>query len=58
MERFTNDQLAAAAIASKIAEIVVLQQWMTRDEAKRADQEIKVLRQRQLDIETAIEMAD
>lgn len=58
MTNFTTDQIAAAAIAAEIAKLVVLQQWMTRDEAKRTDDEIAELRQRQLVIETRIEMAD
>ena len=58
MTNFTNDQMAAALIAAESAKLVVLQQWMTREEAKAADQEIATLRQRQLDIETRIEMAD
>lgn len=55
MTQFTPDQLAAAALAAEIAKIVVLQQWMTRDEAAKAEKEIKALRQAQLDIEIKIE---
>lgn len=54
--KFTTEQLAAAFIAAEIAKIIVLQQWMTREEAADAEAEIRVLRKRQLDIETDIEM--
>ena len=58
MTNFTNEQLAAAALAAEIARLVVLRQWMPRNEAEATEQQIVALRQRQLDIETSIEMAD
>ena len=58
MTKFSDDQIAAAAIAAEAAKLIVLQQWMSREEAEAAEKQIAELRQRQLAIEIEIEMSE
>lgn len=56
MEKFTDEQLAAAALAAEASFLTSLQQWMTREDAQDAEANIKFLRERQQAIEIKIEM--
>jgi predicted GIY-YIG superfamily endonuclease len=56
MTNFTSDQIAAAALAAETAKLIVLQQWMNREDAAKAEEQIAELRRRQLEIETKIEL--
>lgn len=56
MTGFSPQQLAAAALASEIAKLVSLSQWMSREDANEAMKQVEVLREQQLRIETQIEM--
>ena len=56
MTNFTSDQIAAAALAAEAAKLTSLQQWMSREDAAKAEGQIAELRKRQLEIETKIEL--
>lgn len=56
MEKFTDEQLAAAALAAEAGFLTSLQQWMPREDALKAEEQVKWLRDTQQSLEIKIEM--